>query len=96
MDELIRTRTLRPGDVVTVHRCAGAYTELPPNLDEGATVKVVETHIGYARVTSGNGDQFEVALPQIDMPRDIWWHGKWIDRGTHPDGERAFRWALDA
>jgi hypothetical protein len=26
---LVRTRMLKPGDVVTVHPCAGAYTELP-------------------------------------------------------------------
>ena len=96
MDELIRTRTLCPGDVVTVHRCAGAYTELPPDLAEGTRVTVMETHIGYARVAGPDGKRFEVALPQIDMPRDVWWHGHWIDRGTHPDGERAYRWALEA
>lgn len=93
MVELIRVRVLSPGDVVTVHPSFGAYTELPDGLKEGDRVTVAEVDIGYATVVNEAGRTFEVAFPQVEMPRSIWWKGDWIDRMTHPEGERACAWA---
>ena len=90
MDDLIRTRLLKAGDVVTVHRCAGAYTELPVGLPEGTRVKVVSIGIGCAEVADDAGSQFNVYFPQIDMPKETLWRGQWVTRLTHPDGEQAF------
>ena len=93
---VIRTRLLRPGDVVRVHRCQGAYTDLPQGLADESRVKIMAVDIGYACVADTDGRQFEVAFSQIEMPKDVWWHGHWIDRVIDPDGEKAYRWALES
>lgn len=89
--ELIKVRILRPGDLVTVHPCAGAYVDLPPGLPAGARVRVVAVGYGNADVEDDHGTRFHVYFPQIDMPKSIFWHGQWIDRMTHPEGEHAYQ-----
>lgn len=88
---LVRTRRLKVGDLVTVHPCAGAYTELPEGLVAETKVTVVSTDIGTAVVADAAGRQFTVFFNNIEMPCDVWWKGKWIDRFRDPEGEEAYQ-----
>ncbi len=85
----VRSRILRPGDVVSVRHCQAVY-RLPEGLAEATPVTVVRLHIGYAGVVDGNGHPWQVAFTNIEMPESIWWNGRWIDRRTHPEGEQAY------
>jgi len=71
----------------------GAYP-LPAGLVDGIVVTIKQAAFGYADVVENGGKEWRVAFSNIDMPCSIWWRGQWIDRMTHPDGERAFQWAL--
>ncbi len=51
------------------------------------TVKAV--HHGYAEVIDDTGREWHVSICCLDMPDDVWWEGRWIDRQTHPDGAKA-------
>ena len=95
MSAVLKTRILRPGDVVAVCRCHGAYP-LPDGLVEGTVVTVKQAAYGYAEVVDKDGRVWTIAFSNIEMPCSIWWGGKWIDRMTHADGERAFQWALNS
>ena len=85
----VRNRKLTAGELVTVHHCNGGYW-LPSGLPEGALVRVHSTDIGYAHVLDVNGREWKVAFSCIQLPRDVWWHGEWIDRLTHPRGPAAW------
>jgi hypothetical protein len=88
---LVRTRTLKAGDLVLVNPCTGAYTDLPEGLPANTRVTVVSTDRGTVVVADPSGKQFKVFLPNIEMPCDIWWKGRWIDRFRDPEGEEAYR-----
>src|SRR5687767_10007226 len=74
----VRNRKLASGERVTVHHCNGGYW-LPDGLPEGAPVTVHVMDVGYAHVLDAHGRQWKVALSCIQLPRDVWWHGEWID-----------------
>ena len=63
---------------------------MPEGLAEDTPVTVMRLHIGYAGVVDGNGHPWQVSFTNIEMPESIWWHGRWIDRRTHPEGEKAY------
>jgi len=91
---LLRSRQARSGDVVVVHRCEGAYSDLPDGLPDGARVTFLDCNHGAVTVRDAAEKSFTVALPQIEMPTEIWWKGQWVDYRTHPEGEEAYRWAM--
>ena len=92
VSELVKTRVLRPGDVVTVHRCHGGPA-LPQRLPEQTRLTVQAVDLGYADLKDDTGRIWHVNFSCIEMPKSVWWRGQWIDRMTHPAGERAYRWA---
>ena len=85
----VRNRKLAAGERITVHHCNGGYA-LPDGLPDGTLVTVRGTDIGYTHVSDAEGRNWKVALSCIQLPRDVWWQGEWIDRLTHPHGPAAW------
>ena len=63
------------------------------NLSSDVTINLrLEPHVKFnIRVADPSGKEFKVFLPNIEMPCDIWWKGRWIDRFRDPEGEEAYR-----
>lgn len=86
---VVKTRTLKPGDVVSVENGHGDC-RLPQGLEDKTIVTVVRTATGYAHVVDGNGHPWTLPSGNIEMPCSLWWKGEWIDRMTHPEGHAAW------
>ena|SRR5688572_12750172 len=86
---VVRTRIVKPGDVVSVEHGHGAC-RLPEGLDEKTVVTVVRTAPGHADVVDANGHPWTLPSANIEMPCSLWWKGEWIDRMTHPEGHTAW------
>lgn len=86
---VVRNRTLKPGDVVSVSQAHG-MEGLPKGLPTGTVVTVVRVSTGFADVVDENGHPWTISFPHIEMPCSLWWKGEWIDRMTHPDGQTAW------
>jgi hypothetical protein len=86
---VVRTRTLKPGDVISVHYGRGTDA-LPEGLLTGTIVTVVRVGSGDADVVDANGHPWAVPFANIEMPCSLWWKGEWIDRMTHPEGHAAW------
>jgi len=86
---VVKTRTLKPGDVVSVENGNGDCL-LPQGLEEKTIVTVVRTNTGHAHVVDANGHPWTLPSANIEMPCSLWWKGEWIDRMTHPEGHAAW------
>ena len=86
---MVKTRTLKPGDVVSVENGHGDC-QLPQGLEEKTVVTVVRTATGHAHVVDANGHPWTLPCANIEMPCSLWWKGEWIDRMTHSEGHVAW------